>query len=187
MWLKTSDTVKLLHNQELQRYLKEPRSRAVELIEGTEESCNHSKTWKTLATRLCNHSKTWKTLATRLGQEITPDWDKSGVHRGKKLIAGWPFNKRKSDLGIRPCRHAEGDLLETLVALFYTMTFVTIPPTRQLSYQICPEEGIQCTCRLREFSSMPRIVRHIDSPSCLSGWRGCQACKNSQQTCPNCV
>ena len=52
MWLKTSDTGKLLHNQELQRYLKESQSRAVELIEGTEESCNHSKTWKTLATRL---------------------------------------------------------------------------------------------------------------------------------------
>ena len=33
-------------------HLKEPRSRAVEPTEGTEESCNHSKTWKTLATRL---------------------------------------------------------------------------------------------------------------------------------------
>ena len=173
MRLKTSDPGKLLHNQELQRHLKEPWSRAVEPTEGTEESCNHSKTWKT--------------LATRLGQERTPDWDKSGGHRGKKLIAGWSFNTRKSDLGIWPCRHAEGDLLETPVACFYTMTFVTIPPTRQLSYQIYPEEGIQCTCRLRESSSMPRIVRHIDSPSCLSGWRGCQACKNSQQTYPNCV
>ena len=173
MHLKTSDPGRLLHNQEPQRHLKKPRSQELEPTGGTEESCNHSKTWKT--------------LATRLGQERTPDWDKSGGHRGKKLIAGWSFNTRKSDLGIWPCRHAESDLLETPVACFYTMTFVTIPPTRQLSYQICPEEGIQCTCRLRESSSMLRIVRHICSPSCLSGCRGCKAYKNSQQTCSDCV
>ena len=27
-------------------------------------------------------------------------------------------------------------------------------------------------CTLREFTSMPRMVRHVDGPSCLSGWRG---------------
>ena len=27
-------------------------------------------------------------------------------------------------------------------------------------------------CTLRESTSMPRMVRHVDGPSCLSGWRG---------------
>ena len=129
MRLKTRDPGKLLRNQEPQRYLKKPWSRPLESTEGTEESCNHSKTGKPLAS--------W------LGQERTPEWDELGGHRDEKRIAGWSFGAWQSDLGVQPCRQAEGDLLETPVPCVYTNASMTIPPTRQLSYQlICPEEGM---------------------------------------------
>ena len=147
MHLKTSDPGKLLLNQEpIREWSPLGYWRKLQPFQDWKNSCHQARSRKNSWLR----------------------WILGG-HRDEKCLAGWSFGARKSDLGVRPCNHAEGDLLETPVPCVYNNTSVTIPPTRQLSYQICPEES---ACQFRESSSWPRMVRHIDSPSSLSAWRG---------------
>ena len=136
MHLKTSDPGKLLLNQEpIGEWSPLGYWRKLQLFEDWKNSCHQARSRKNSWLR----------------------WILGG-HRNEKCLASWSFGARKSNLGVQPCNHAEGDLLETPVPCVYSNTSVTIPPTRQLSYQICPEES---ACRFRESSSRPRMVRKI--------------------------